>query len=404
MNYNQEVEKAILAMALAEPEMHYEIFTIPGNHFYSGNMRDLYLKLQEMYYDGQSLELANLGGKINMTYAMDIIETYTHTKSQFPAYKNRLEEDFNKRSILNINKKLSWEMSSNEMKTIIDGEINKLDAEDTDSMNSITELIDEYGNEKAYKEMTTSVLNTGFIDLDKILIVKNGDLIVIAGRPAMGKTALSLNIVRNVSKIMPVGFLSLEMRSQYLLKRLASAEGQYIGYEGFEDGCKKLRDRPIYIDDASKYNLPNLGAKIQTMVKKYGVKVIFLDYLTLLDPPEAQNMNLAIAIISRELKHLAKKFNIPIIPISQLSRKVEERKDKRPQLSDLRESGAIEQDADAVLFTYIPWNYGIIEDSSGTHLEKYMEIILGKQRDGAIGTVKIHYNRKSQYMGNWSFL
>ena len=84
--------------------------------------------------------------------------------------------------------------------------------------------------------------------------------------------------------------------------------------------------------------------------------------------------------------------------------KVEERKDKRPMLSDLRESGAIEQDADAVLFTYIPWNYGIIEDSSGTNLEKYMEIILGKQRDGAIGTVKVHYNRESQYMGNWSYL
>lgn len=253
-----------------------------------------------------------------------------------------------------------------------------------------------------YRDSVTGV-PSNYRDLDKITAgFQKSDLIIIAARPSMGKTALALNIARNaaVDSGVPVGVFSLEMSKEQLAMRLLCSEARVDSHKirtGFlsQQECAKLlnaagqfMDVPIYIDDTPALSPLELRAKARRMMADQGLGMVIVDYLQLMRGREsAERREQEISEISRSLKGLAKELDIPVIALSQLNRKVEERHDKRPQLSDLRESGAIEQDADLIAFIYRDEVYNRESPDRGI-----AEILIGKQRNGPSGeTVRLAY-------------
>jgi replicative DNA helicase len=248
---------------------------------------------------------------------------------------------------------------------------------------------------------------SGFYELDEILGgFQKSDLAIVAARPSMGKTAFALTLARNaaVDHEIPVGIFSLEMSTMQLIIRLLCAEGKLnahlvrTGKLPHAEGVKlsknahKLIEAPVYVDDSPAQTVLEIRAKARRLKVEKNVGMIIIDYLQLMQGhAKAESREREISHISRSLKSLAKELNIPVIALSQLNRAVESRTDKRPQLSDLRESGSIEQDADVVIFLNRPEYYGIEKDANGESLEGVAEVIVGKQRNGPTGTVKLAF-------------
>ena len=256
-----------------------------------------------------------------------------------------------------------------------------------------------------------SGLSSGFERLDKMTSGwQNSDLIIIAARPAMGKTAFVISMIRKMAVDMkiPCAMFSLEMANVQLVNRLIVnvceitgekiKSGQLAPYEWsqLDTRITQLYDAPIYVDDTPSLSVFELRTKARRLVREHGVKIIMIDYLQLMN---ASGMSYGsrqeeVSTISRSLKQLAKELNIPIIALSQLNRGVESREGpdgKRPQLSDLRESGAIEQDADMVCFIHRPEYYKIYQDEKGRDLHGKAEIIIAKHRNGAVGDVLLEF-------------
>ena len=260
-----------------------------------------------------------------------------------------------------------------------------------------------------------SGLRTGFNALDKITSGwQNSDLVIIAARPAMGKTAFVLSMAKNmaVNFNIPVALFSLEMSNVQLVNRMIvnvceipgekikSGRLESYEWEQLDFKIKELYDAPVYVDDTPSLSVFELRTKARRLVREHGIKILIIDYLQLMN---ASGMNFGsreqeVSMISRSLKGLAKELNIPIIALSQLNRGVENRQGaegKRPQLADLRESGAIEQDADMVCFIHRPEYYKITEDERGNSLIGLAEIIVAKHRNGATGDVRLRF--KSEF-------
>lgn len=263
--------------------------------------------------------------------------------------------------------------------------------------------------EEASKKEGMSGVPTGFNDLDKITSGwQRSDLIIIAARPAMGKTAFVLSMAKNMADMgNAVALFSLEMSSLQLVNRLLVNATELPGekiktgkleqyeWEQLNQRARSLYDKPIYLDDTPSLSVFEFNTKARRLVKDHNVRCIIIDYLQLMN---ASGMNYGsreqeVSMISRSLKQMAKELNIPIIALSQLNRGVEGRSgdDKRPQLADLRESGAIEQDADMVLFIHRPEYYKITQDAQGNSLVGLAEIIIAKHRNGATDTVRLRF-------------
>ncbi|MFN8267234.1 MAG: replicative DNA helicase [Chitinophagales bacterium] len=251
---------------------------------------------------------------------------------------------------------------------------------------------------------------SGYLELDKMTSGwKATDLIIVAARPSMGKTAFVLNLARNaaVDYNMPVAIFSLEMGAVQLAKRLISVEceidAQKVANGKMSDGefavlrdkVEKLSASPIYINDQPAINVYELRAQCRRLQNAHGIKMVIIDYLQLMSGGGDKGMNREqeISTISRSLKGLAKELNIPVIALSQLNRSVETRGgEKKPQLSDLRESGSIEQDADMVMFLYRPAYYNLADANDGTSRKDVAEVIIAKHRNGPVGTVELRFN------------
>lgn len=259
--------------------------------------------------------------------------------------------------------------------------------------------------EKLYerKEMITGV-PTGYDDLDKLTAgLQPSDLIIVAGRPGMGKTAFALNIATNAAfKGIGAGVFSLEMAKEQLVLRMLCSEARvnsskvrsgYLGERDFPQLAKaagRLHDAPIYIDDTPAISVLELRAKARRLVRDRSKKIglIVVDYLQLMrGMGNANNREQEISEISRSLKALAKELSVPVIALSQLNRRVEDRTEKKPQMSDLRESGAIEQDADVIMFIYRDEVYNRNDDSK----KGVAEVIIAKQRNGPTDTVTLAF-------------
>ncbi|MGY6703285.1 replicative DNA helicase [Roseinatronobacter sp.] len=285
-------------------------------------------------------------------------------------------------------------------------------------------------------------ISTGLIDLDKKLGgLHPSDLIILAGRPSMGKTSLATNIAFNVAKaykrgLKPdgsegaveggvVGFYSLEMSAEQLAARILSEASEVPSeqirrgdmteeeFRRFVEAAKSLEACPLYIDDTPALPIAQVAARARRLKRTHGLDVLMVDYLQLLRGTSKESRVQEVSEITQGLKAIAKELNIPVIALSQLSRQVESREDKRPQLSDLRESGSIEQDADVVMFVYRDEYYREREKPSDHDLEamaKWQEImetvhgkaecIIGKQRHGPIGTVELSFEGRFTRFGN----
>ena len=254
-------------------------------------------------------------------------------------------------------------------------------------------------------------VSTGYFKLDDLTSGwQASDLVIIAGRPAMGKTSFALSMAKNIAADTrtPMAFFSLEMSNVQLVNRLISNACEIQGskilngqlqrdeWERLDKNINKLLGAPLYIDDTPGLSVFELRTKARRLVREHGVKLIMIDYLQLMN---ANGMRFSsrqeeVSTISRSLKGLAKELNIPILALSQLNRGVESREGlegKRPQLSDLRESGAIEQDADMVLFVHRPEYYHIYQDDNGRDLHGMAQIIIAKHRKGATGDVLLTF-------------
>lgn len=251
-------------------------------------------------------------------------------------------------------------------------------------------------------------LPTGFVKLDRMLTgLHPSDLVIVAGRPSMGKTSFALNIVEYVGIVLqlPVAIFSMEMSADQLAKRFISSTGRVdaqkirrarldnTDWQRFTDAVAQMSKAPIYIDDSSALSVNEVRARARRLARKSGpLSLIVVDYLQLMSGSSragssTENRATEISEISRGLKNLAKEMNAPVIALSQLNRAVESRSDRRPMMSDIRESGAIEQDADVIMFIYrdVVYNKDCPEPNKA-------EIIIGKQRNGPIGTVNLRFD------------
>ncbi|MCR5191985.1 MAG: replicative DNA helicase [Bacteroidales bacterium] len=255
---------------------------------------------------------------------------------------------------------------------------------------------------------------SGFIELDRITSgFQPGTLIILAARPAMGKTACGLTMARNIAVDFnkPVAFFSMEMTGVELTMRLISSEAEIPShrlknasslYESEKDTLvrkmQQLRNAPIYIDDTAGLDIFQLRAKCRKMKQKYGIKMVFIDYLQLMtssgDANRNRNREQELGAISRQLKEMSKELNVPVLAMAQFNRKVDDRPMGIPQLSDLRESGAIEQDADIVIAIHRLWKYGIEQDEHGDSTENQATLRILKHRSGELGVVKLRFEGK----------
>ncbi len=269
-------------------------------------------------------------------------------------------------------------------------------------MNSGYELIEKL---QEHKGLVTGV-PSGFVDLDEMTSgFQPADLVIIAARPSMGKTSLVLNMAMHsaVEAGKTVGVFSLEMSKEQLFMRMLTSEarvdahrfrGGFLGeddYNRLVSAFARMHDAKVFIDDSASVGILEMRAKARRLKLEHGLDMLIIDYLQLMQGRgRFDNRQQELASISRSLKILAKELQVPILALSQLSRAPETRSDHRPQLSDLRESGALEQDADVVMFIFREDMYTPdgerAPDSEGT-----AEIIIGKQRNGPIGTVRLAF-------------
>lgn len=305
-----------------------------------------------------------------------------------------------------------FELSKNTMKR----DVVQIDSVITEAINKIEDA--------SKRESGLSGLPTGYRELDKMTSGwQNSDLIIIAARPAMGKTAFVLSMAKNMAVDFntPVAVFSLEMSNLQLVNRLISNVCELPGeiiksgqlsqmeWDKLTTRVKNLYSAPLYVDDTPSLSIFELRTKARRLVREHNVQLIIIDYLQLMNATGMKfgSREQEVSTISRSLKQLAKELNIPIIALSQLNRSVEQRGDekrgKRPQLSDLRESGAIEQDADIVCFIHRPEYYTkSSEDAEGNDIRGLAEFIIAKHRSGSVGDVKMRFIAKYARFDNWA--
>ncbi len=322
------------------------------------------------------------------------------------------------------------------------GEKGKADSGFQSFLRAVSTAIDS-ANAARMRDGQLSGISTGLIDMDKKLGgLHPSDLLILAGRPSMGKTSLATNIAYNIAKSYKkgilqdgsegavsggvVGFFSLEMSADQLAARILS-EAARISSEKIRRGdldetdfrrlveaAKDLEKSPLFIDDTPALPISTLAARARRLKRRHGLDVLVIDYLQLIRPATAKDSRVnEVSEITQGLKAIAKELNIPVIALSQLSRQVESREDKRPMLSDLRESGSIEQDADVVMFVYREDYYKEREKPGEHDIDKMQawqdemaqvmgkaEVIVGKQRHGPIGTIDLSFEPEFTKFGN----
>jgi replicative DNA helicase len=270
----------------------------------------------------------------------------------------------------------------------------------------LTETID-YISQRFTAGSAITGLATGFTKLDELTGgLQDGELTIIAARPSMGKTTLAINIAENMQcrQDKPIIIFSMEMPSKQISLRMVSSIGKIeqnkiktgklndIEFTKISSAVAKISEKNIIIDDSGALSSMELNSKVRKIAMKYGgVSAVFIDYLQLMRiSNNAENRAVGVAEVSRSLKSLAMELNIPVVALSQLNRSLEQRGDKRPILSDLKDSGGIEQDADLIIFIYRDEVYNQ-ENDNGNSNPKKAEIIIGKQRNGAIGSFNLNF-------------
>lgn len=424
--HNMEAEQSLLGSMLISQDTIPEILEIlvSADAFYTEAHRRIYETIIELYAGGVPADPITLADALAAKGHIEVCggKPYIHTLvSSVPSaanakyYAKIVERNSTLRSLI----KVSTEIASlgYEAPEDVEGLIDRAESlifaiahkRMSEKFVHIKDLLKEGFEmvEKLYekKEQITGV-STGYLDLDRIVTgFHPGDLVILAARPAMGKTALALNVAANVGLgDVPVAIFSLEMSRHQLAQRMMCSEARIdshrlrTGNLRDEDWAKlsgavgRLADKPIFIDDTPSIGILEVRAKARRLFARHSPGIIIVDYLQLMQSyRRVENRQQEIAEISRGLKILAKELEVPVIALSQLSRAVEHRSDKKPQLSDLRESGAIEQDADIVMFIHRNV-YGSADDINAAEERASAEVIIAKHRNGPTGVVSLYFN------------
>jgi replicative DNA helicase len=432
--HNFLAEKMILSCLLINAEIiEITLQILPIEAFYFKNHQEIYKAICLMYQNKIRIDIVTLvnflqeNGSLNKVGGIQIlIELISQIPNliYFEEYIRLVKDKFFRRCLIKlgyeaINYGYITNMALEDILSEFENKVFNLTNETkTQKLVSSAELLNEIFIDLKEKFLNSNLsgLRSGFQDLDSIIQgFQKSDLIIIAGRPSMGKTALSLNILINVIKYskLPILFFSLEMSKEQIMYRLLAMEtnvnqmrlrngklsqNDWIKVNKMVNILSKL---PLFIDDTSDLSIQNIRSKIKTlMFEQTQVGLVIIDYLQLMQNSrlKVENRVQELSQITRSLKIIAREFNIPIIALSQLSRNVENRVEKRPLLSDLRESGSIEQDADLVLMLYRKNDF----NSSDSDQSNDIELIIAKQRNGPIGTVKLQFDEKSNKFSNIS--
>jgi replicative DNA helicase len=423
--HNIEAEKSVLGAILVNNENYYRVIEVlRPEDFYLNGHRVIFLQMLELMEKSSAIDLitiqeelikaAQLEGAGGISYIAGLLDGIPHLVN-IEHYLEIIREKSLLRQMINSANKIMAECfdQSDDAEQILDRAEQALFGLSEKRVRSgfvsvkemelpATRLLEKLYTER---EMITGCA-TGFRDLDRMTSgLQPSDLVILAARPSMGKTALCLNIAQNVALHhgKPVGMFSLEMSKEQLLMRLLCAEARVDAHKvrtGYltKDDFRKLIDTlgkttaaPIYIDDSSTLTVMEMRAKCRRLKAEHDLSMIIVDYLQLMSGfGRTENRTQEISGISRGLKALAKELEVPVIALSQLSRAPEQRQgDHKPQLSDLRESGSIEQDADVVMFIYREEVYKPSEENAGL-----AELIIAKQRNGPTGIVKLAFLRE----------
>lgn len=421
---NLEAEQHVLGAILIDPNAYSQASDIiTPEHFFKPIHGDVYEAMEYLSRRGDAIT------PLTITEQMKRLKTWSktvntclitvceriHSSAGMEEYCKIVHDKFLLRELLNISTEMSNDARSDEHEAadILETverrlhEISKTGyAGGFDHIGAIIEDVAPTAQALIEKPERAGALPSAIPALDELTAgFHRSDLVIIAGRPGMGKTSLALNIAQHLTTVesVPVGVFSLEMSAEQLLTRMLCAEAHVDGarlrrghvrndeVEALGSAIKMISGVPLYVDQTGGLSLKELRAKARLMKARHDVRMIVVDYLQLvfITGRKPQNREQEISLISRSMKALAKELDIPILALSQLSRATDLRPGRRPQLSDLRESGSLEQDADLVLFMYRPEVY----DDDDAEVKGYAEIIIGKQRNGPVGVVPVAFQR-----------
>ncbi len=438
--YNLAIERSILSSIIFDPQQFDELGNvIKKEDFYLPAHQDIYEAMQRLYSKDEPIDEEFIKKELLRAKKFDeqaLLEVLaTNPISNTKAYVEELKDKALKRHLLTLTteiKKVTVEedLPSSEVIDIVEKKLYDITQQNltSDFKDSPTVTHDTLEYIKEMKARGNNILvgvDTGFYDLNKMTTgYGKGDLVIIAARPAMGKTSFVLNTVSNlVQQGKGVAFFSLEMPAEQLMLRLLSIQTSIplqklrVGdmsdeeWNRLNDAVSKMNDAKLFVDDNSNININQLRSKLRKLKNQHPeIELAVIDYLQIMQGSGTKDRHLEVSEISRGLKILARELNIPIVALSQLNRGLESRADKRPMLSDIRESGSIEQDADIILFVYRDDVYLYKEEKERekqakaegkefipTYVEKdeeEAEIIIGKQRNGPTGHVKLIFQKK----------
>lgn len=431
-----ELEEAVLGAIMLEKEKMAEVLEIIQSEdcFYVDAHQKIYGAIRRLFDKGMPVDLLTVTDELRRSNELDLVGGAYYltrltmsvvTSAHVEAHARIVMEKFIQRELIRISGQVineAYEDSTDVFDLLDKAESSLYEITDKHlrknykSLNEVLIKTVQEIEEATHRKSELTGVPSGYLALDRLTSGwQKTDLIILAARPAVGKTAFCLNLALNAALHHPephaVAFFSLEMGAGQLVKRLLAAvtevtmdaitKGRMEQHEFVQmtKRMTKLTSAPLYLDDQAALNIFELRAKARRLKQKHDIKLIIIDYLQLMQGSVNQggNREQEISKISRDLKALAKELEIPIIALSQLNRSVESRKESKvPQLSDLRESGAIEQDADMVMFLYRPEYYGIHNDEMGQPMEGETHIHIAKHRNGSTDTVKVRFIKEYQ--------
>lgn len=421
---NVEAEQAVLgAMLLSHDAVIVAMEKLQSQDFYRDVHRIIFEAMEHLHWENKEIDVITLPDELKRMKKLDDVGGLEYvlnlpnlvgSAANIEYYANIVAEKALARNLISTCTELTTEAYDGQKETealLDDAERRILQLSDTKnrgdfaSVGAVVEVTLDKITKLYENKAGLTGLPTGFRDLDRMTSgLQPSDLILVAARPSMGKTAFTLNIAQNVGvrQHKTVAFFSLEMSQEQLVQRLlcqiAHIDSQKLRtgqlnsdeeWTRLTDACDKLYESPIYIDDTPGISVAEMRSKARRLKSEHGLDLIIVDYLQLMQGRNAESRQQEISEISRSLKALARELKVPLIALSQLSRSVESRQDKRPMLSDLRESGALEQDADIVSFLYREDYYD--KETENQHIT---EVILAKHRNGPVGSVKLYFKNE----------
>ena len=424
-----EAEEALLGSSLLSRDASNRLMeSIKPGDFYSPNNEKIFEAMKELFDSGKPIDSVTVSEivfknknttSLNASYIARLVENVP-SSANFERYIEIVLEHSNRRKLLKASGRielLAYTLDKDISSVMDEAEQSIFNASDdaigdgligvSDFLNEAIEQIEEIENQGT----GLSGLATHFVDLDNTLAgLQEGNLIIIAARPSMGKSSLALNIATNAAKEKKtVAFFSLEMTKEELVQRVLFSEAKVssgdarkgqLGPEKWSrvvEAASKVNTMPLYFDDASVITITDIRAKSRRLKASKKLDLIVVDYIQLMQGNSRDNRQQEIAEISRNLKGLARELKVPIIALSQLNRAAEAREDKRPRLGDLRESGAIEQDADIVMMIYRDDYYNPATEKPGV-----AEINIVKNRSGSTGRVDLYFSKEYTQFTNYS--